>query len=147
MSVHQLKDGRWIVRYVRGTDPDNPGRTREYFGRGAAAERAARERNDELTYRRLRPYDLRHSAISAMFKDGADLKSVSEIAGHSRPSTTTNVYQHVDETMHRAAIEKIPPENEKGWYLFSYQPCLCKLVEMRGIEPLTSALRTPRSPI
>jgi len=44
-----------------------------------------------------------------MLKDGADLKSVSEIAGHSRPGTTTNVYQHVDETMHRAAIEKIPP--------------------------------------
>jgi len=66
--------------------------------------------------RRLRPYDLRHSAISAMLKDGADLKSVSEIAGHSRPSTTTNVYQHVDETMHRAAIEKIPAlKTKKGW--------------------------------
>jgi len=54
MAVHQLKDGRWIVRYTKGTLPDDPERTREYFGRGAAAEAAARKRNEELGFGRRR---------------------------------------------------------------------------------------------
>ena len=48
MSVHQTNDGRWFVRYPKGKNKDNPNRTREYFGRGADAERCARERNNAL---------------------------------------------------------------------------------------------------
>ena len=58
MSVHQLKDGRWIVRYPKGTMPEQPNRTREYFGRGIEAEAAARQRNEEVRlshYRRQAP--------------------------------------------------------------------------------------------
>ncbi len=54
MAVHQLKDGRWIVRYRKGTIPDDPNRTREYFGHGAKAEASARVRNDELGFGRRR---------------------------------------------------------------------------------------------
>lgn len=43
MSVHQLKDGRWIVAYRSGNKY-----LREYFGRGIEAEKKARERNGEL---------------------------------------------------------------------------------------------------
>ncbi|MFZ7126378.1 MAG: tyrosine-type recombinase/integrase [Desulfobacterales bacterium] len=56
MSVHQLKDGRWFVRYPKGTLPDDPDRTREYFGRGLEAERQARRRNEEIG---LRPWERR----------------------------------------------------------------------------------------
>jgi integrase len=38
----------------------------------------------------------------------ADLKSVSEILGHSRPDTTTRIYQHTDRAMHEAAISRLP---------------------------------------
>jgi len=48
MSVHQLPDGRWFVKYARGTNKDDPGRQREYFGRGPEAEEAAHRRNMDL---------------------------------------------------------------------------------------------------
>jgi len=48
MSVHQLKDGRWIVKYAKGVNRGDPERTREYFGRGEAAQEAAARRNIEL---------------------------------------------------------------------------------------------------
>lgn len=53
MSIHQLKDGRWIVKYP---DPKKPsGSRREYFGRGAAAEINARSRDRELDLKRTKP--------------------------------------------------------------------------------------------
>jgi len=48
MSVHQLKDGRWIVKHAKGSNPADPERTREYFGRGPEAQEAAVRRNEEL---------------------------------------------------------------------------------------------------
>lgn len=49
MSVHQLKDdGRWICKFPPGTIPAAPKKTKEYFGRGPDAERAAHELNDKL---------------------------------------------------------------------------------------------------
>lgn len=42
MSVHQLKDGRWIVRHPIGTDPERPTANKTYFGRGEQGEDLAR---------------------------------------------------------------------------------------------------------
>jgi integrase len=50
MSVHQTPDGRWFVRFPKGTLPDKPQATREYYGRGLDAENRARLRNDELGF-------------------------------------------------------------------------------------------------
>jgi len=76
---------------------------------GAAKKRAG------IT-RRLRLYDFRHGAITAMLAAGADLKAVSEIAGHTDPSTTVRVYQHTNAKMHRASIDTIPaPVIRKNW--------------------------------
>lgn len=58
--------------------------------------------------RRLRLYDFRHAAISYLLRSGADLKSVSEIAGHTRTDTTTQIYQHTNIEMHREAIKRLP---------------------------------------
>jgi integrase len=58
--------------------------------------------------RRLRPYDLRHASASAMLASGKDLKSVSEILGHSKASTTANVYQHVTSEQKKDAINSLP---------------------------------------
>jgi len=49
MFVHQRKHGRWIAKFPKGTLPDDPGRTRKYFGRGIEAETAARLFNDSLS--------------------------------------------------------------------------------------------------
>jgi len=45
VSVHQLKDGRFFVKYSKGTNKEDPYREREYFGRGQEAEEAAIRRN------------------------------------------------------------------------------------------------------
>ena len=59
MSVHQLKDGRWIVKYP---DPEKAsGSRREYFGRGAAAETAARARDRNLDLKRTKPRENDHT--------------------------------------------------------------------------------------
>jgi len=48
MAIVQTPDGRWYVAGRKGYWPDEPERTKEYFGRGQAAERAARLRDAEL---------------------------------------------------------------------------------------------------
>ncbi|SDP70021.1 tyrosine-type recombinase/integrase [Desulforhopalus singaporensis] len=48
MSVHKLKDGRWICRYPKGKDLDRPNTNKKYFGRGPEAEAAAIEYNASL---------------------------------------------------------------------------------------------------
>jgi len=62
MSVHKLKDGRWIVKYP---DPEKPGGSRrEYFGRGDSAKKKA-----GIT-RRLSLYDLRHFFVTTAIESG-----------------------------------------------------------------------------
>ncbi len=58
--------------------------------------------------RKLTPYAFRHAFISAILAKGGDLKSTSEIAGHSRPDTTQRIYQHTNTKLHRASINKLP---------------------------------------
>ena len=58
--------------------------------------------------RRIRLYDLRHAFASIALEEGADLKSLSEMLGHSRPDTTLRSYQHVSRKQHRDVVAKIP---------------------------------------
>lgn len=58
--------------------------------------------------RRLTMYSFRHAFASLLLKYNADLKSTSELLGHSRTDTTTRIYQHVDFEMHREAVKKLP---------------------------------------
>jgi len=55
MSVHKLKDGRWITQY---RDPPNSKKfKREYFGRGKSAYYKAMRRQKQLETTRLRSYN------------------------------------------------------------------------------------------
>lgn len=58
--------------------------------------------------RRLRPYDLRHAFATDLLEAGGDLKTVSEILGHSRPDTTARIYQHTNMEMYRLTMKKLP---------------------------------------
>jgi integrase len=58
MSAHQLKDGRWYVKGRPGFFPEAPERTREYFGRGIQAEKAAHKRNAECLGAKAAPVPL-----------------------------------------------------------------------------------------
>ena len=73
--------------------------------------------------RRLRPYDLRHAFATYALSQSADLKSVSEILGHSRPDTTIRVYQHGSAELQRAAVHKLPSITlSKGYQEITNQP-------------------------
>ncbi|WP_027190764.1 tyrosine-type recombinase/integrase [Fundidesulfovibrio putealis] len=58
--------------------------------------------------RRLRPYDLRHYFVTSALGAGGDLKSVSQMVGHSTPTLTLNTYQHVIDKNKVAAIAGLP---------------------------------------
>jgi len=58
--------------------------------------------------RRLRMYDFRHAFATLLLRHNADLKSTSELLGHSRTDTTTRIYQHTDFDMHKKAIGRLP---------------------------------------
>ena len=45
--------------------------------------------------RRCRPHDLRHTAASVLLMQGADMRTVMEVLGHSRLATTSDLYTHV----------------------------------------------------
>jgi integrase len=53
----------------------------------------------------VRLHDLRHTAASIWIGAGVDIKTVSELLGHSTPITTLNVYAHTDERRKKDAIE------------------------------------------
>jgi integrase len=53
---------------------------------------------------RIRIHDGRHTAASILLGRGVNPKIVSELLGHSRISTTMDLYSHVTPTMQRAAI-------------------------------------------
>lgn len=58
--------------------------------------------------RKIRPYDLRHVFATIILKSGGDLKTTSQLMGHSRPDTTVKTYQHVDNDMSKSAVSLLP---------------------------------------
>ena len=56
---------------------------------------------------RIRFHDLRHTAATLLMAQSVHPKVVSEMLGHSRISTTLDLYRHVTPTMQRQAPEAL----------------------------------------
>ena len=52
-------------------------------------------------------HDLRHFNATMMLKYGVDVKIAAKRLGHSTPSTTQNIYQHVTKDMDMEAAKKL----------------------------------------
>jgi integrase len=57
--------------------------------------------------RMVRLHDLRHTAASLMLAAGENVKVVAELLGHSSPTITQNIYQHVMPGMSDGAGERL----------------------------------------
>lgn len=55
----------------------------------------------------INPHAFRHSMVSMLFSDGLDPITISKRLGHSKVSTTTDIYAHVMENADRAAADSI----------------------------------------
>jgi integrase len=56
---------------------------------------------------RARIYDLRHFAATQMVSAGVNLVDVAAILGHTRPSTTSDIYSHYLKGRGKAAVAEI----------------------------------------
>jgi integrase len=56
---------------------------------------------------RARIHDLRHFAATQMVSAGVSLVDVAAIRGHSRPSTTSDIYSHYVKGRGRVAVAEI----------------------------------------
>ena len=50
-------------------------------------------------------HDLRHSFASLMLQRGVDIKTLSDILGHSQVSTSLDIYTHVYDSTKAVAVE------------------------------------------
>jgi integrase len=58
---------------------------------------------------RFRFHDLRHYAVSQLIVAGADILTLANIAGHSKPSVTLDVYGHLMTDRIADAAERFDP--------------------------------------
>jgi integrase len=89
-------DGRGFIVNYRGARVES---LKKSFAR--AKERAK-------VGRRLRLYDIRHAFATILISGGADMRSVADLMGHTRPDTTMRIYAHSNRAARETAMSKLP---------------------------------------
>ena len=108
-----------------------------------------------LPYRK--PHALRHSYATWMLEAGADLRWVKDQLGHASIEETEGTYGHLERDRHEARVDldavlagvHARPSASTAVVASVQLPDFLGekvVVEGKGFEPSTSALRTPRSP-
>jgi integrase len=113
----------------------------------------------KLPYRK--PHAMRHSYATWMLEAGADLRWVKDQLGHASIEETEGTYGHLERDRHERRVDLdgvlggVQPRPPASTLLdaggategqLRDTPGEDFMVEGKGFEPSTSALRTPRSP-
>ena len=104
----------------------------------------------------LRFHDLRHHAITELAESQASDQTIMSIAGHVSQKMLQH-YSHIRMHAKRQALDALDQRQPRAGYSTNYSTesesklsevpqVLDFMVELSGIEPLTSSLRTRRSP-
>ena len=64
-------------------------------------------RKSEQAFPRQRFHDLRHLAASLMLEGRVDLKTISDVLGHSQIGITANLYAHLAPSLQREAANAL----------------------------------------
>jgi len=97
---------------------------------------------------KARPYTMRHSSATWMLAQGADVRSVQAVLGHSAPSTTLNIYGHVE----RICKPVLSPHSTPRWTAASASEKVLdltvstKMASIRIGRPITAQRRRNRKP-
>ena len=55
----------------------------------------------------INPHALRHTFATRLLEAGEETKTIQELLGRSKESTTNDIYIHVTENLKRRAVDKI----------------------------------------
>jgi len=111
---------KWMKKYARNVRSDREERAHvEEFFLGRNGEPLSRQRIYQLVRKYalqanlndVSPHTLRHSFATHLLKNGADVRSIQKMLGHSDLGTTADIYLHLKDEL-REAHEKYHPRGQ-----------------------------------